>query len=383
MGGDDLASDDEYLVDTPGYGNLRGTFISSDNENEGSIVSSDDDDDAPPSSQSQTSKKRKGDDNDNIAVPSSSSKKRKKNKKEKAKPTNSKSLLIHAGRGIAMDTMEAQGKFLETIYSHSIKMAESASGVPQTTNANDDDDDDDKSEAEENKQDESSSSSPFFSFTPHLYTPSKKTDTKSLQYQHNNLAAYLQNGLLPSTKRLKNWKNPHSPMILVVTLSARRSVELMKQLSNTFKLPIAKLFAKHMSVEDQVGLLKDGVGGKGGGGGNKGGGGGNNKKRGRHYSLAVGTPGRLLKLLRHNPNNTANDNNDSEEEEDNDKPPTPGSGALRFKHTEVVIIDCHEDSKGWTVCTLNDTRRELMELMKDGVVPQLEKRKGKIKLALF
>ena len=58
-------------------------------------------------------------------------------------------------------------------------------------------------------------------------------------------------------------------------------------------------------------------------------------------------------------------------------------GALRLNHTELIIIDCHTDSKGWNVCTLNDTSHELMELINEGVVCQLDKRRGKIKLAMF
>ena len=172
-------------------------------------------------------------------------------------------------------------------------------------------------------------------------------------------------------KRLKNWKHPNSPMVIIVTLSARRSVELMKELSS-LKLPVAKLFAKHMSVEDQVKLLQ-GVGGKSGsnqgGAAAAAGGGGKKKGRGKCYSLAVGTPGRLLKLLRHGRDDHDDGGNNL--------------GALRLNHTELVILDCHEDSKGWNVCTLKDTSKELMELMKEGLVPQLEKRKGKIKLAMF
>jgi hypothetical protein len=357
MGGDDLGSDDEYLFDSGliDASGGRGTAISSDDEG-GSI--SDDDGLIPQknSSLSTSSKKRKGTaEDDNEPTLTSSKKKRKK----KNVPTNSKNILIHAGRGIAMDGVEAQAMFLGTIYSHSNKLAEGA----DEGGADDNDD-----EGEETKQ-----SATSFSFEEHLYshptTANAKHDEKTNQFQHNNLSAFLKSGPLPSMKRLKNWKHAHSPMVLIVTLSARRSVELMKQLS-AMKLPVAKLFAKHMSVEDQVELLKGVTGKKNTGGGGAAGGGGGSKKgtaNGRCYSLAVGTPGRLLKLLRHG----------------RDEPGSDGLGALRLNHTEVVIIDCHEDSKGWTVCTLKDTSKDMMELMKEGVVPQLEKRKGKIKLAMF
>jgi hypothetical protein len=47
------------------------------------------------------------------------------------------------------------------------------------------------------------------------------------------------------------------------------------------------------------------------------------------------------------------------------------------------VIDCHEDSKGFNVTTLKDTVPELMQFMKEGVVGELERRKDKIKVALF
>jgi len=341
MGGDDLG-DDDYLfesgfIDTePG----RGTAISSDEDN-GS--NSDDNDDAPNPSLATSSNKRKGAVDAKSSVTDEGETSKKKKRKKNAVPTSSKNILIHAGRGIALDSAEAQAMFLGTLYTHSIKLSEGKSEEGEKDGNNED------------KKDEGDSQ--VFSFQPHVYSPPAETDEVK-KFRHNNLAAFLKAGPLPSNKRLKNWKHPHSPMVLVVTLSARRSVELMKQLS-TLKLPIAKLFAKHMSVEDQVGLL----GGVAKGGGEDGESGGKKKM----YSLAVGTPGRLLKLLRHG----------------SDEPGSGGLGALRLKHTEVVIIDCHEDSKGWNVCTLKDTSKELMEFMKEGMIPQLEKRKGKLKLAMF
>ena len=337
MGGDDLASDDEYLFDNnlKSGGRGRGTDdvdVSSDDES-----SSISDGDGGNSQPSLASKKRPGTDVQNSVLFSSSKKRKKSNVL-----SSSKDILLHVGRGIAMDTVDAQAIFLGTLFSHSMKMSEGAdSGGGDSTS--------------EEKKDS-------FQFLPHLYEARKETNDETRQFQHTNLDAFLRSGPLPSNKRLKNWKHPHSPMILIVTLSARRSVELMKQLSS-MKLPIAKLFAKHMSVEDQVELLR------GLGNSSSGSSGGKKKGSGKCYSLAVGTPGRLLKLLKHG--------NDGEID------PRFEQGALRLNHTELVVIDCHEDSKGWNVCTLKDTSTELMELMKNGVIPQLEKRKGKIKLALF
>lgn len=230
-------------------------------------------------------------------------------------------MLIHAGRGIATDGVDSQASFLGTVYSHALKLsAETAAGS--------------------------------FDFRPHLFSPPVATTEETRLFSHSNLATFVRSGPLPSMKRLKNWRHPCCPMVLVVTLSARRSVELTKQLA-ALKLPVAKLFAKHLSVGEQVALLR-GQGGTG--------------RPFRPPSLAVGTPGRLRTLLRHVVD---------------DRPGRGEGGALRLTHAELIVLDCHEDSKGWTVCTLPDTATELMEFLREGVVPELARRKGKIKLALF
>jgi hypothetical protein len=395
MGGDDLGSDDEYLsFDTSGASSSAystksygGDAIIDDGDEN---YYDDDDDDASSSSivvpPSKKRKKGGGATADASAIASDeegeedydnmhSSSRDKKDVRGDAP----RDILLRAGRGIAMDTANAQSTFLSALYSRTMKLR-----------CDGDDDDDDGGAS--------------FSFLPHLHDDSasdgKPTTTTKRQYVHSNLAAYLKSGPLTSNKRLKNWKHPHSPMILVITISARRSVELMKELSS-LRLPVAKLFAKHIGVEEQVRLLSRGIGGRGGGNnnattGNASGGGGGGKKRGggsggggggggKYYSLAVGTPGRLLKLLRYG-GGGRDDNGEGGGDKGEGGPADAVAGtmgALRLNHTEVVIVDCHEDSKGWNVCTLNDTSRELMDFMKEGVMPQMEKRRGKIKLAMF
>jgi hypothetical protein len=336
MGGDDLASDDEFLFEEGiiETSNERGTAISSDDDN--SVASGDVDvkRDVPSSK----SKKRKAG-NDQ---PSASSTKSKKEKQ----PTPSSKIMIQAGRGIALDSSDAQAMFIGTVYTHSVKLTAAGAGATgeeeEDTNNNGGEEEDKPIQPEK------------FLFQPHhFYAPPSTIDAITAQKHHSNLSMYLrQSGVLPSLKRLKNWKHNNSPMVIVLTLSARRSVELLQQLS-FLKLPVAKLFAKHMSVGDQVDLLNgDGGGGKG-------------KKSSRCFPIGVGTPGRLLTLLRHG-------------REANGKP-----GALRLNHTELIVIDCHEDSKGFNVTTLKDTVPELMQFMKEGVVGELERRKDKIKVALF
>jgi hypothetical protein len=90
----------------------------------------------------------------------------------------------------------------------------------------------------------------------------------------------------------------------------------MKQLSSTIKLPMLKLFAKHMSLDEQVRLLSPGFGKKNidnkqttknlsSSSSKKG-----SKGSGGYYSLAVGTPGRLPKLSRENNNDTTSNKDD-------------------------------------------------------------------------
>lgn len=318
MGGDDLASEDEYVF---GSG---GPLGASDSDNDS--VSSEIDNQQLKS----FNNKRKGINTDKQSsdVVVTSIKKRKKKKNNDA-PVSSKSLLILAGRGIALDSAESQVKFINTLYSHSMKMS-------------------------------GNNEADTFSFTPtHLHTTPPDTNEKVKKFQHNNLDAFIKGGPVTSMKRLKNWKHECSPMVIIVTLSARRAVELMKELAS-LKLPVAKLFAKHFSVEEQVELLKGTVKGGGGGGGGK-------KRSERCYSIAVGTPGRLLTLLQHGRNEQGSD----------------GQGALRLNHTEVIIFDTHEDAKGFNVCTLKDTSSDLMHFMKAGVVPQLERKKSNLKITMY
>ncbi|KAL7477750.1 hypothetical protein ACHAW6_003545 [Cyclotella cf. meneghiniana] len=349
MGGDDLASDDEYFFDPSSY-NKRPNASSSD---EDASFATDEVNTSP------TAKKRKVSANanatessnvDSISKIAPASKKRKKTKNIGV-PSSKPNLIIQAGRGIAFDGPDAQAMFFGTCYSHAVKMT--SNGISTENQLQD-------GEAA-NKESKNSINPEHFVFQPnHFYFNSDALDAKSNDNQHTNLLVFLkQPNLIPSMKRLKNWKHNHSPMILIITLSARRCVDLQKQLS-FLKLPVAKLFAKHMTVETQVAMLTGNNSGKSGGKMGQ-----VQKGSGKCYGIGVGTPGRLLTLLRHGSHGSSK------------------LGALRLNHTELIIIDCHEDSKGFTVCTLKDTAKELMDFMKEGVVSELEDRRDKIKLALF
>jgi hypothetical protein len=162
-----------------------------------------------------------------------------------------------------------------------------------------------------------------------------------------------------SLNKLKNWKEIKSPRVvrmctvagkiakimkaldltvclshtqLVVCISARRSVAVLKELT-PLKLRMAKLFPKNGSVDDQQKLLES-----------------------NPFGIAVGTPHRLTTLAE--------------------------SGALSFTQTELIVLDCHVSNKMYSVFTLPDTAPHCMRLLNEFVVPQLKKRKN-IRIAFF
>lgn len=134
-----------------------------------------------------------------------------------------------------------------------------------------------------------------------------------------------------SMKRLKKWKTKKSPMIIIICVSARRAMSVLKGLA-PLKCRCAKLFSKHMSVEDQRSMLENGT-----------------------YGVAAGTPNRLLKLC--------------------------SEGALDLSSTELVVLDGQEIHKTMNVCTLYDTAPDTMEFIMTYVQPGLTK--GGTKLCMY
>ena len=94
---------------------------------------------------------------------------------------------------------------------------------------------------------------------------------KSSKYDPS-MSKFLKSGILSSAKRLKKWKHTKSPMVIIICASARRAVSILKEISS-LNVRAAKLFSKHMNIDDQIAMLES------------------NK-----YSISVGTPNRLLKL---------------------------------------------------------------------------------------
>lgn len=292
MGGDDLGSEDEYLDQS---------WIK---YNEPAADVEEDDDKGKESGEK--GRKRKNDKSELKAEEHDDSK-----VKKKAKKGSMQALMLETSRDIADKDCDVQAAFLWTTFTHALKM----SG-------------DNLEEVEKFKAENFSS-------------------TAKISGKHGkSMSAYISSGVLSSKKRLKKWKEPQSPMVLVLCASARRSVAILKDFS-TSNLRIAKLFPKNMKLDDQIAMLKK-----------------------SSLGIAVGTPNRILKLSQ----SVVDDSNDSEIENE--------SCALSLEKTELVIIDCHQDQKRFTVLTLTDTAPDLMKFIRHAVVPQMQKRKD-IKIALF
>jgi hypothetical protein len=161
-----------------------------------------------------------------------------------------------------------------------------------------------------------------------------------------------------SNKKLKNWGSPAaaaSPCVIVVCVSARRAVSILRELA-PLKVRVAKLFPKNGSVREQLDLLRPGPG-KGGS---------------NSCSVAVGTPHRLL-VLAEELSKTARGASGAE----GGRPPTPMTD-----RTQLVILDGHASSNQSTVFTMADTAPHCMKFLVEHVLPQLQARKD-LKLAFF
>lgn len=133
-----------------------------------------------------------------------------------------------------------------------------------------------------------------------------------------------------SKKTLKKWKTKESPGVIIICLSARRAVQILKEIS-PLNVRAAKLFAKHITIEDQVKQLQE-----------------------SSFGVAVGTPHRLLTLIQ--------------------------QGALSLEQTQCIVLDTFVNDKRFSVYTLPDTVTPTQELLKEHVYSQCRKRRD-IRLA--
>ncbi|KAL5711598.1 hypothetical protein ACHQM5_013866 [Ranunculus cassubicifolius] len=126
--------------------------------------------------------------------------------------------------------------------------------------------------------------------------------------------------------------DPGSPAVVVVSTSALRSLELLRGLRSLTKdCRAAKLFAKHMKVEEQVSVLKSRV------------------------NIASGTPSRIKKLI------------DME--------------ALGLSRLSVVVFDMHTDAKGYSLFTLPQVSDEFWDLYRSHFHPLIIE--GNLRICLY
>eukprot|EP01041_Mallomonas_annulata_P011043 gene11043-23083_t len=134
-------------------------------------------------------------------------------------------------------------------------------------------------------------------------------------------------GFRASLKYVPNEKG--CPAVVIVCAGASRAVDVIKSVSGTLKCKVAKLFAKHLKIQDQVEALK------------------------KHHPIVVGTPNRLHRLIE--------------------------LGALSFSQTKIILIDMENDVKNLNIFTMNDVKNDFFELLNHDIVPELTH----IKMALI
>jgi superfamily II DNA/RNA helicase len=122
-----------------------------------------------------------------------------------------------------------------------------------------------------------------------------------------------------------------SPIVVIVCSSAVRATKIIKSLSTHKHIhcKIAKLFAKHIKIAEQIEMLAA-----------------------ETYPIAIGTPNRLTKLL--------------------------GLGALHLQNTRLLIVDVTADVKNMTILNMNGVRDDLTSLLHTYIAKELQH----IKIAL-
>ncbi len=140
---------------------------------------------------------------------------------------------------------------------------------------------------------------------------------------------------------------PPRPSVVVITPSAVRATEIVKALrqklgAKSYPPRIAKCFARHMKVKQQLGFLRTGG-----------------------ADIAVGTPARIHTLC--------------------DRAGIPGDSSaavpsvLSRDSTRLVCFDSQPNVKGYSIFTTRDIENDVLKLMQAHVVPTL----GPAKLCLF
>jgi protein CMS1 len=111
------------------------------------------------------------------------------------------------------------------------------------------------------------------------------------------------------------------PQLLIICSSAIRATQIIKSISaRLIKCRVAKLFAKHFKIEEQMDSLSK-----------------------EYHPIAVGTPNRISKLIE--------------------------LGALSLRRTLLVLIDVTPDAKQFTILTLNEVKVDFYRLLYQHIHP--------------
>ncbi|KAG1473519.1 hypothetical protein G6F56_000909 [Rhizopus delemar] len=145
------------------------------------------------------------------------------------------------------------------------------------------------------------------------------------------LPNYVKFGVAGHKKLLKKPTVSASPVALVVTHSAIRAVDLARGLKSFESAKIAKLFAKHFKIEEQVNFLER-----------------------EPIHIGVGTPNRLQVLV--------------------------DQGHLNLDHLELVIIDTEKNAKKFNIFDIQDVRADLFNFLGSHISYLMKENRTKIGL---
>ncbi|KAL0085673.1 U3-containing 90S pre-ribosomal complex subunit-domain containing protein [Phycomyces blakesleeanus] len=160
-------------------------------------------------------------------------------------------------------------------------------------------------------------------------------DNQKFKHEHTleALPNYIKFGVAGHKKLSKKPTELASPVALVLTHSAVRAVDLvraLKEFNETAK--IAKLFAKHLKVEEQVIFLEK-----------------------YPIHIGVGTPNRINTLLE--------------------------QGHLKLDRLELVIVDTERNAKRFNILDNDAVRGDIFSFLGNYISPRMKE--GKTKLGLF
>ncbi|XP_077991760.1 protein CMSS1-like [Glandiceps talaboti] len=151
----------------------------------------------------------------------------------------------------------------------------------------------------------------------------------------DNLSSYLKE-VIPNWTKLvssEKYKRTNSPIILVITSSAKRAVELNREaVEFKGKCKTVKLFAKHMKVEEQEKYLNE-----------------------HKVHFGVGTPHRITTLLE--------------------------SKSLHLRYLKYIILDWNwRDIKSKRLIDIPDIKKVFLELLLKSLIPHVQTSKAKFGL---